>query len=146
MNKKTIKVSYYILLVLISTFVLLYTIFDITKYGGVMKNNLQMYAVALVIPLFHSLKQKIYEGRMQKFLYLTFLVIIIFSVFTVPKYTYKEAAASLEDKVTGKYIKESITSTDETSFFYRGNYRINIGEVIYSYSIKDHSYHIIVSD
>ncbi len=68
MNNKSIKKSYYILLILICVFIILYTTMDIIYYGGVMKNNLQVYATALIIPMFHSFKSNIYKNRMQKFL------------------------------------------------------------------------------
>ena len=143
MEKKYVKMSFILMFVLIIGFAGVFTYLNVTIYGSVMKINLPSLSFALILPIYHGLKQKIYRPRMTMFLYTIFLLVITVFVFSLPKYTYDDAVKSIENQVHGTYASLSIKHTKEPSFFYAGKYRIKVGDKIYSCELSNNSYEVL---
>jgi len=143
--KKTYKLWYILLSVLVLVFVFAFTFVNVFYYGSVVQINVPILSLIIVFPLFVGFRSKDYSKRVAVFCSGVLGLVVLVTIILYPNYTYNQALDIIKDRDQPLQLQIKRTSQDP-NFFYKGHYRIETDAGTYVFNIHTGHYQLLNGD
>ncbi len=132
MKKKSFLLLNILLLILVLTDIFIVVFLNIFVYSYILTPSLAIIKIVLFLPIYLNLRNYNNENYILNNkgvfkLYFIFLIFLSMNFFVLPKNSYNDAKRLINEPI----IENKITYTDNSSFFYKGYYKIETKDYIY---------------